>query len=129
VYVEVKLDASLNVPDEALQIALVADPPIKPFRLTVFPTQTEVLLPASTVGVSFTTIVIVVELAQSPNVGVNVYNVVAVLFTAGDQVPVIPFKDVVGNVIVPPEQIGGTWVKVGVTIGFTLIVKLAELAH
>jgi hypothetical protein len=122
VYVEVKLDASLNVPDEALQIALVADPPITPFRFTVFPIQTEVLLPESTVGVSFTTIVIVVELAQSPAVGVNVYNVVAVLFIAGTHVPVIPFKEVVGNEIVPPEQMGEIWVKVGVIGALTLIV-------
>ena len=63
-YVEVKLDASLNVPDAAVHVALVAEPPIKPFRFRVFPTQTEVLFPASTVGVSFTTIVIVVELAH-----------------------------------------------------------------
>ena len=107
----------------------MAEPPIAPFKFTVFPTQTEVLLPASTVGVSFTTIVIVVELAQSPAVGVNVYNVVAVLLTAGDQAPVIPFKDVVGNVIVSPEQIGEIWVKVGVTNGFIVIENVVELAH
>ena len=47
----------------------------------------------------------------------------------GDHVPEIPFKEFVVNEIVPPEQIGEIWVKVGVTIGFTLIVKLAELAH
>ena len=88
----------------------------------MFPTQTEVLLPASTVGVSFTMIVIVVELAQSPAVGVNVYNVVAVLLTAGDQEPVIPFKDVVGNEIDPPEQIGEIWLKVGVVGALTLII-------
>ena len=57
------------------------------------------------------------------------YNVVSVLLIAGDQVPDIPFNEVVGNEIDPPEQIGEIWVKVGVTIGFTLIVKLAELAH
>ena len=107
----------------------MAEPPIAPFKFTVFPTQTEVLLPASTVGVSFTTMVIVVELAQSPAVGVNVYNVDAVLLTAGDQAPVIPFKDVVGNVIVSPEQIGEIWVKVGVTIGFIVIDNVVELAH
>jgi hypothetical protein len=36
----------------------------------------------------FTTIVIVVVVAHKPGVGVNVYVVVAVLFGAGDQVPV-----------------------------------------
>ena len=39
--------------------------------------------------------------------------VVAVLFIAGDHVPVIPFVEVVGKVNDPPEQIGATWVKVG----------------
>jgi hypothetical protein len=61
-------------------------------------------------------------LAQSPAVGVNVYNVVAVLFIAGTHVPVIPFKEVVGNEIVPPEQMGEIWVKVGVIGALTLIV-------
>jgi hypothetical protein len=51
--------------------------------------------------------------AQTPlaGVGVNVYvvvtaDVVAVLFTAGDHVPVKPFVDNVGNVIVAPLQYG-----------------------
>jgi hypothetical protein len=58
----------------------------------------------------------VVVVAHCPAVGVNVYGVVAVLFTAGDQVPVIPFVDVVGSVMVPPEHIGGCAVNVGVTL-------------
>jgi len=41
--------------------------------------------------------------AHWPAVGVNVYVVVAVLFSAGDQLPVIPFNEVVGNADnVPP---------------------------
>ena len=72
VYVEVKLDALLNVPVEAVQVALVAEPPIIPFRLTVPPTQIVALFPASTVGVSFTVTVIVAEVAHCPTVGVNV---------------------------------------------------------
>ena len=37
------------------------------------------------------------------------------LFNAGDQVPVIPLSDVVGNAVnVPPEQIAATAVNVGV---------------
>jgi hypothetical protein len=48
---------------------------------------------------------VVVE-AHWPVEGVNVYNVVAELFVAGDQVPVIPFNEVVSNEIVPPEQMG-----------------------
>ena len=39
-----------------------------------------------------------------------------VLFNAGDQVPVIPLLDVVGNAAsTAPEQIAATGVKVGVT--------------
>ena len=42
---------------------------------------------------------------------------VAVLFNAGDQVPVMPFSDVVGNVDkVAPEQIAATGLNVGVTV-------------
>jgi transcription antitermination factor NusG len=50
----------------------------------------------------------VAGVAHCPEVGVNVYVVVAVLFTAGDQLPVIAgaFEDEAGNEIVPPEQIG-----------------------
>jgi hypothetical protein len=48
------------------------------------------------------------------------------LLIAGDQVPVIPLFEVVGNAaIVVPEQIGVTCVNVGVTIGFTVTVILA----
>ena len=44
------------------------------------------------------------------------------LFRAGDQLPVIPLFEVVGNDInVAPEQIAATCVNVGVTFG--LIVK------
>ena len=47
--------------------------------------------------------------AHNPAVGVKVYSVVAVLFKAGDQVPLIPLVDVVGKADnVAPEQIGAT---------------------
>ena len=128
-YVVVKLVASLNVPDGALHVALVAEPPIIPLKFTVFPTQTEVLFPAFIVGVALTSTVIVVVEAHWLGEGVNVYNVVAVLFIAGAHVPVIPFKEVVGNEIEPPEQIGVIWVKVGVTNGFIVIDNVVELAH
>jgi hypothetical protein len=56
--------------------------------------------------------------------------VVAVLFNAGDQVPVMPLLEVVGNADkVAPEQIGATAVNVGVTFGLTVIVKVAVVAH
>jgi hypothetical protein len=56
--------------------------------------------------------------------------VVAVLFSAGDQVPAIPLFDVVGKAAkVCPLQIGVTALKVGVTIGLTVIDKVAVEAH
>ena len=77
-----------------------------------------------------TTIVIVAEVEHWLSIGVKVYVVVAVLFKAGDHVPVIPFVEVVGKAVsVPPEQIGATVVKFGVTIGFTVIVKVCVVAH
>ena len=55
----------------------------------------------------------VVPVAHCPIVGVNVYNVVVVLFKAGDQLPVIPSFEIVGNgAKALPEQIGLTAVKV-----------------
>ena len=55
---------------------------------------------------------------------------VAVLSKAGDQVPVIPLVEVVGNADkVAPAQIGATAVNVGVTLAFTVIVKVAVVAH
>jgi len=55
---------------------------------------------------------------------------VAVLFNAGDQVPVNPLVEVVGNAVsVAPEQIGATAVNVGVILGLTVIVNVAVVAH
>src|SRR5204863_4961346 len=62
--------------------------------------------------------------------GVNVYMVVAVLFSAGDQVPVILLLEVVGNADkVAPEQIGATAVNVGVMFGLTVMVRVVVVAH
>ena len=53
-----------------------------------------------------------------------------VLSKAGDQVPVIPLLEVVGKgVNVAPEQIGVTAVNAGVVLVFTVIVKVAVVAH
>ena len=53
------------------------------------------------------------------------YVVVAVVFKAGDHVPVIPLVEVVGKADkVAPEQIGFTAAKVGVTFGFTVMVSV-----
>jgi hypothetical protein len=58
-----------------------------------------------------------------------VYVVVAELFIAGDQVPVIPFVEVVGSVNVPPEQIGAIGLNVGVAGGPTFTVSVVVVAH
>jgi hypothetical protein len=56
--------------------------------------------------------------------------VVVVLFKAGNQVPVNPFNEVVGKAgMTAPLHIGATAVKVGVILGFTVIVALAVVAH
>ena len=47
------------------------------------------------------------------------------LSKAGDQVPETPFAEVVGNGFkIPPLQIGVTAAKLGVKIGFTIIIKV-----
>ena len=56
--------------------------------------------------------------------------VVAVLLNAGDQVPVIPFVEVIGSGDnAAPEQIAAMGLKVGVTFGVTVIVKVVVVAH
>jgi hypothetical protein len=51
-----------------------------------------------------------------------------VLFSAGDQFPVIPFSDVVGNAVnVPPEQIGATALNVGIELLLTLSLMMPLL--
>ena len=87
---------------------------------------------AVNVGVTFglTVIVKVVVVAHCPGVGVKVYVVVAVLSNAGDQLPVMPLLEVVGNAdSVAPEQIGATAVNVGVMLELTVIVKVVVVAH
>ena len=87
---------------------------------------------AANVGRMFglTTIVSVVTVAHCPAVGVKVYVVVAVLLSAGDQVPVMPSLEVVGNAAsVAPEQIGATAANVGRMFGLTVMVNVAIVAH
>jgi len=87
---------------------------------------------AVNVGVMFglTVMVNVVVVAHCPAVGVNVYVVVAVLFNAGAQLPVIPLLDVVGSAVsVAPEQIGATAVNVGAMFGLTVMVNVVVVAH
>ena len=51
-----------------------------------------------TVGTGLTEIVNKAVVAHIPDVGVNVYNVVAVLLIAGDHVPVILLREIKGKV-------------------------------
>ena len=87
---------------------------------------------AAKVGVinGLTVIVSVVVTAHWPAVGVNVYVVVAVLFKAGAQVPLMPFVEVVGIAArASPEQIAATAANVGVINGLTVIVSVVVTAH
>ena len=84
------------------------------------------------VGVTlvFTSMVSVAVVAHWPGSGVKVYVVVAVLFKAGAQVPVMPLVDVVGSgAKITPEHIGATAANVGVTLVLTVIVNVAVVAH
>jgi len=52
------------------------------------------------------------------------------LTTAGDQVPVIPLSDVVGNTgATDPEQIGAIAAKVGITFGVIVTSIVVDVAH
>ena len=89
---------------------------------------------ASKAGITFgvITIINVLVVAHCPAVGVKVYVPVVVLLTvAGDQVPVIPLVDVVGNTgAVAPLHIGSTAAKSGtVPAAVTVTVKVACVAH
>jgi Flp pilus assembly pilin Flp len=88
---------------------------------------------AVNVGVilGLTVIVTVAVVAHCPASGVKVYVVVVVLSNAGDQVPVMPLVEVVGNADkLAPEHIGATAVNVGVIFGgLTVIVNVAVVAH
>src|SRR5678816_1132067 len=78
-------------------------------------------------GVTVTVSVVVV--AHCPAAGVNVYVVVLVLSTAGDQVPVMPLVDVVGSVMVPPVHTAGIASNAGVICGVTVTVSVVVVAH
>jgi len=52
------------------------------------------------------------------------------LSRAGDQDPVYPLREVVGNALkVPPSHIGATAVNVGVILGVTVMVRVVVVAH
>ena len=67
--------------------------------------------------------------AHSPAFGVKVYVPLSVLLTAGDHVPSIPFKEVVGNVgATSPLHIAAIGAKVGKVAALTLTTKDPEHA-
>ena len=52
------------------------------------------------------------------------------MLRAGNHEPVIPLVEVVDKANkTPPEQIGATAAKVGVTLALTVIVKVVVVAH
>ena len=75
----------------------------------------------------------IVVTAAHGSVGVNVYVVVpmiAVLIIVGTQVPVNPLLDVAGNTgAVLFWHKGPICVKVGVTVGLTVMVRVVVVAH
>lgn len=74
--------------------------------------------------------VIVVVVPHWPASGVKVYSVVAILFKAGAHVPFMLLFEVVGKADKEsPAQIGSTCVKVGVSIGFTVMVMVVVVPH
>jgi hypothetical protein len=83
------------------------------------------------VTIGFTVTVNIAAVAHCPASGVNVYVPLKVLLTtAGDQVPVMPLIDVVGNTgAVVPAQIGAIAAKVGVTAGVTVTSIVVDVAH
>ena len=94
-----------------------------PLHIVVFPVM-------DTVGFALTVIVNVVLVAHWPESGVNVYSVVAMLFKAGDHVPVILFKEVVGrSARGAPGQISSTGVKAGMVKGRIVVVTVAEFTQ
>ena len=48
---------------------------------------------------------------------------------AGLHVPLMPLLEVAGSVKVPPAQIAGTCVKVGIVVLFTITVMVVVAAH
>ena len=74
---------------------------------SVLPEQTGATALNKGVIIGLTTIVIDFVIAHCPAVGVKVYVFVIVLLTAGDHVPVMPLREVVGKVgAMVPEQVG-----------------------
>ena len=87
---------------------------------------------APKVGVTGLLIVMVnvVVVAHTPEFGVKVYVVVAVLLIAGLHVPGTPFVEVVGSgAIASPAQNGPLALKVGAAGGPTVTVMVTGIAH
>jgi hypothetical protein len=55
--------------------------------------------------------------------------VVVLLLYGGDQIPVNPFREVVGNITGSPAHTGPIWAKVGVTGLLTVTVTVLDPVH
>ena len=82
-------------------------------------------------GDAFTVTFTVAVDAQLPAAGVKVYVPLAVLLTtAGDHVPLMPFKELVGKIgATSPLHIAAIAAKVGSVCGFTVTFTVAVDAH
>ena len=77
-----------------------------------------------------TVIVKVAVAAHWPVAGVKVYVVVVLLLSAGDHVPAILFRDVVGSgAKTVPAQMGATPLNAGVMLELTVMVNVVVVAH
>ena len=110
--------------------------PVMPFievvgnGFKVSPSQIAATALNSGTAFGLTVMVNLASVAHSPEEGVKVYSVVTVLFSAGLQLPVMPFIEVVGNGLkLSPSQIGATEVKIGRTFGLTVMVSAVVVAH
>ncbi len=91
------------------------------------------MLPASATGVWFTVVDNEAVVAQTPGVGIKLWVPLAVLLIVeGVHTPVIAgvFVEPAGNAgATVPLQNAGIAANVGVTFGFTVVVKVAVTAH
>jgi len=124
-YPPVRTDGPFHVPP------VCACAPKKLKRFTAAPLEhklTDASAPAF--GGAIIEMVSAVVVAHCPAVGVNVYVVVVELLIEGDQLPVMPLVEVVGNAgTLAPLQYGPTAANVGVTLGVIVIVSCVVVAH
>jgi hypothetical protein len=87
--------------------------------------------PILIIGFGNTIIETGIEFEHCPAFGVNVYVPEIVLLTTdGDQVPITPFVEIIGNVgVVAPLQNGAIGINIGVTVAVMVTGNVAVVAH